>query len=174
MPLFMDIVAVVLLSWGLMVWLLIALKLAKREPVLPLEPRRPVPWEWFDVVAIVVAFIAFLLFFQFLAVEVCGLDPAQKWSELDARGKLFLLAADLAARISTVVLGIAILRSRSGATLDDIGLNLQPAASDGFRGAVTFLAAAPVVFGLQAIVTQLIPYKHQLLEAVQEKGSLPM
>jgi membrane protease YdiL (CAAX protease family) len=174
MPLFMDIVGVALLSWGLMVWLLIAVKLAKREPVLPQEPRRPVPWEWFDVAAIVVAFIAFLFLSQFIAVELCGLDPAQKWSELDARGKLVLLAADLAARIATFLVGIAILRSRSSATLDDIGLTLGPAAGDVVRGAATFLAAAPVVFGLQAIVTQLIPYKHQLLEAVQEKGSLPM
>jgi membrane protease YdiL (CAAX protease family) len=174
MPLFLVIVAVVILSWGLTAWLLMTFRLAKGEPVLPQEPRRPVPWEWFDVVAIVAAFIGLLFALQIVAAQLWRIDPALKWPQLDAQAKLVMLSAGVLAQMSTVAFGIAILRTRAVATLEDLGLNFKPLVRDMLCGAAVFLAAAPMVFGLQAIITQLIPYKHQLLDAVHEKNAQPM
>lgn len=70
---------------------------------------------------------------------------------------LYLLVASMVVNVSTVVSALAWIRLRRGATWADLGLVPERFGSDVLLGATTFLAIGIPLYGLQYVLTQIVP-----------------
>jgi membrane protease YdiL (CAAX protease family) len=161
-----------LFAAGLAVLVLTGGKLWRHETVLRYEPRRPVPWDGIDLLLIVCAFLLLQWMCIVIALQLAGISSTGNWTELSAQGKLAAIVGDLVSRLLTLAIGVAILVVRAGATATDLGLNWRPAMADIRCGILAFVASLPLVYGVQRLVTELIPYEHQLIDVVHSENGI--
>ncbi len=159
---------------GAVVWVWAARRLWRREPLLPYEPRRLVPWGGIDLAVVIAAIIFLQGLCLGVAVKWSGVQMPSDWNNLDPQTRFIVLSGNLAANVLTLLVAALILFWQTDARWSDLGINLQRAPYDVRCGAIAFAAAAPAVFGLQRLITTWVPYHHQLVTAVQEKNDLPM
>src|SRR5262249_6835251 len=95
--------------------------------------------------------------------------PGEK---LDEKTQLFVLQCNLAISVITFPAATAYLRLRSRATFTDLGFDVSRIGSDLWCGTVAFVAAAPVVYAIQAIFVMFIQHKHPLLDALENQPSV--
>jgi membrane protease YdiL (CAAX protease family) len=174
MDLFLNLLIDAIFIGGFILWGWIATRLWRRQTLLPYEPRRPVPWGAIDLVVVIGAFIFLQGLCLGVAVKWSGVEMPSNWTNLDPRARFVLLSGNLVATVLTLLAAALILPWQSGASRRDLGINLNRVPHDLRCGAIAFLAAAPAVFGLQRLITQWIPYQHQLVTAVQEKNDTAM
>lgn len=159
---------------GFIVWVWVAVRLWRREAVLPYEPRDPVPWGGIDL-AVVVGAIIFLQGLSLgVAVKWSGVEMPNSWNNLDAQERFVVLTANVAANVLTLLAATLILFCQTAAGWRDLGVDPRRAPYDLRCGVIAFAAAAPVVFGLQWLVTHFVPYQHDLVTAIQEKNDAAM
>jgi membrane protease YdiL (CAAX protease family) len=163
------LVPIVLVA-SLWVWARIASKLWRHEPILPRQWQKPVPWDGIDVVMIVAAYIVAVIFCDFIAMRTFGIHGPIDPNRSDPQFHLALLAGNVAASVEIFVIALCILRLRSGATLPQMGFDLRYVSDDVATGFAAFLAAAPLVYGIQWILTDWlqISYEHPLIKAAGE------
>ena len=174
MPHFLEIVGNPIFVGGLIAWIWLAVRAWRGRPILPYEPRRPVPWGGIDLAVVVAAMIFLQGLCLGLAVKWSGIELPNNWSDLDANARFVVLTGNLVANALTLVAAVLILFWQTAVEWSDLGVDLRRATYDMRCGAIAFVAAAPVVFGLQWLITQWVPYQHQLISAVQEKNDMPM
>lgn len=58
LSLFANVAALAVIIGGISVWAVIISRVRQRRPLVPFEPRRPVPWNMFDVLAILLAYVS--------------------------------------------------------------------------------------------------------------------
>jgi membrane protease YdiL (CAAX protease family) len=164
-----NVLVAAILLCGVAAWSLIGTKLRKRETILPYEPREPVPWEFTDLLIFV--FIFFVVGQACLATAIAwsGIPLPKKGEEPSAKLQLVLLECNATAGALTLVAGMLILRLRRRATWGDLGFDLSRIWYDLCCGSVAFVAAAPIVYAIQAIIVQWIPYTHPLIQAIADK-----
>ena len=174
MPHFLEIVGNPIFVGGLIAWIWLVVRAWRGRPILPYEPRRPVPWGGIDLAVVVAAMIFLQGLCLGLAVKWSGIELPNNWNDLDSNARFVVLSGNLVANALTLVVAVLILFWQTAAEWSDLGINLRWATYDLRCGAIAFVAAAPVVFGLQWLITQWVPYQHQLLSAVQEKSDVAM
>lgn len=171
MSVFLNLVAYMLMVGGILVWIWAANRLFLRQPVLPYEPRRQVPWEGIDVLVILFASVLLQTECIYIGLKLVGVTSWENWDDLDAHAKFVSILADLISRFIIVFLGASILVLRARATRKDLGINPSRTVYDFRCGALAFLASLPLVYGLQAIVLDWIKYKHQIIDVVEKAQS---
>ena len=172
MAVLLNLFAVALLFAGLAVWFWTITRFQQHLPVLPYEPRRPVPWEAIDLLLILCAFVLLQWQCIFLALKFAGVQPTENWTDLDSHAKTAVILCDLVSRFLTLFIGAAILVVRAGATSIDLGLNPRRTTYDLRCGALAFVASLPLVYAVQALVTHWVPYEHQLIDVVHEQNAV--
>jgi membrane protease YdiL (CAAX protease family) len=154
-------------------WMVLGVRLSNRERLLAYEPRRPVPWDGFDVLAAIAIFIIAQFACLSLAVNLFDATWPQDRKHASPQFELAAFTGNLAASVVTLCGCLALLKFRAGATLTDLGFDLRKVPHDLKTGLVAFVAAAPVVYGIQVVLVQVIgiKYDHPLINAVEDRPS---
>ena len=172
-PFIAQLLLGLIFAGGLFMWLRMIGRLMRREPLIDRQWEKPVPWEGVDVLLIVGTFIITQFICGFIALRTFGVHMPFDLSHTDPQRDLAILSGNLAASIETFVIGVCILRLRCGASLTEMGFDLRYFSEDVATGLAAFLIAAPVVYGVQLILVELIgiKYEHPVIEAVKEAPS---
>ncbi len=164
----MSVVGAVL-TGALITWAWVASRLWRGQALLPYEPRRLVPWSGVDLLLIVAVYLLAQVIAQTAAARWAGLPQLAEGEKFDARATFVLLAAHLVGNLITLTIALCLLVLRAGASLRDLGIEAARIAADLKCGVVAFLAAGPLVYAVQALVVQWIPYEHPLVDAMQKQ-----
>lgn len=154
---------------GLTIWGCIAARAYFRKPILCREPRRPVPWDGWDLILIFGTLLVGEQFAFYFGFKWSGVPLPRTPSELGSTGALIMLIASAAARVVTLLLAIALLVGRKGSTASDLGFNARQFPRDVMIGTIGFLAIAYPVYAVQYLLTLIIPYEHPLIDVVQKQ-----
>lgn len=179
-----------------MVWAAIFARLRRGLPILPYEPRRPVPWTALDLA---VFLLVYLLVSVFAVVVVAlpaesptsapaggdrvvgessgdsvdiavNVDEAEEEESEPADGERLktIIIVDIATKLFTCAFAVVWLRRRCNATAADFGLVRSKIAGDVVLGVTAFLALMLPVYVIQLAMTQLItPSRHPLIIELQ-------
>jgi membrane protease YdiL (CAAX protease family) len=164
-----TILTTLVFGCGILAWTWILGHRRNGGQLLSLEPHVVVPWDAFDLLALVIIYV--------FVTEVC-LNLGARWSgiSIPALGEkpgpdfeLLMVRCNLAISAITILGSVAFIHFRVGATATDFGLNIDHLPKDIWTGAVAFVAIAPAVYLIQEIGTLLIPYEHPLIDELQHK-----
>jgi membrane protease YdiL (CAAX protease family) len=144
------------------VWVGIAWRLVERRPLVAYEPRLRVRWNIADV---------FFLFVLWPILELGALRLAIPRAELlSGAFSAASLAAVTSAHALWVVVALVYLEARTGVRARGFGFDTSQLGRDIRLGALAFLAAAPVVYGIQLLVSQFWePLEHPLAKLIMQK-----
>lgn len=154
---------------GLAAWSWMIGKWQTGHSVLPLEPRRPVPWEGVDLLLILAAFVLIESLCLEVGLRLANVPRPIDWKDPSEQIKMVALSSDMLARIAALLVAIAILTLRARATETDLGLNAAKIPFDLKCGAIAFAAAIPVVYVVQLATQLLVKYEHPLINAIEEQ-----
>ncbi|HEV3137200.1 MAG TPA: JDVT-CTERM system glutamic-type intramembrane protease [Pirellulales bacterium] len=160
LPVAFVVVYGVLLFGSAGVWLVITRRLERRQPVIAHEPHAVVPWTGWDVI--------------FLACVALALESAALRGSLrDGELPLELTATDVvvqsAAHLVWLAFGIAFLWAKVGAKPDDVGFDVTKLRGDLRLGGRVFLSVLLPVYGIQLLLTQLMPSEHPLARLAKQQ-----
>lgn len=165
----------------LWVWVWGARRVRAAVPLLPLEPRRSVPWRGPEVAAVAglfLALIAVALHAEFAEQRAASSAAAPRDDGQSTPDEPFdpddaarQLAADATFRGVLFAALVAFLVAVRGAGSRDLGLSWQRAGGDLWIGAGAFLAALGPVYAVQLVLLALFPRaaeKHPILQLLTE------
>jgi hypothetical protein len=147
-----------------MVWSAVARRSARGQPPVEFEPRLRVTWSGFDLLVLGIAFLCCeMVAAAFTGVTAGGMSGPT------------LLAASLA-RLFWLAFTVLYLVFKSGAYLDDLGLDTSRLARDARLGGMIFLAAIVPVYAIQLFFVYVIdiPSEHPVLQLTQQQPSVWM
>src|SRR3954447_14921370 len=145
---------VLLFAGGIWAWALT--RVSRRLPVLSYEPRRPVPWTGWDVLVVVLAWLAL----QTLAVrQISRLEGIDLHAEnLDPTVLLVPSIVGSAFGGALAIGGMVLwLKLGRGARLAELGL-VGSATKDLSVGVAGFAAASILIYPLMLLLTQWVAY----------------
>ena len=147
---------------SLAMWVKLLPRLARREPLLNYDPRRPVPWNGLMLLAVVMVYLASMVVAARLAGLELGADSGPSTAAKTARAMLAMSFASL----FTVGVALVILFGYLRATLADLGLPTRwvDVPGDVKLGLAGYFTMVAPVFAVQFLVTQLLEYEHPLIE----------
>lgn len=153
-----------LMMASLVVWLNVARRLSEGDTLVPYEPRLRAPWNVVDVLWLVLAWPIF---------ELVALRAAAPGDTIEGGGlSIAGLAGVTAGHFLWTVAAIFYLEVRTGARAREFGFDATNLARDARLGGLTFLAAAPLVYGVQIVVSKFWPpLEHPLAKLVSEQNS---
>jgi membrane protease YdiL (CAAX protease family) len=153
-----------LMMASLVVWLNAARRLAEGETLVPYEPRLRAPWNVIDVLWLVLAWPIF---------ELAGLRLAATGDAIGDGGlSMAGLAGVTAGHFLWAVAAIIYLELRTGAKAHEFGFDTTQLKEDVRLGGLTFLAAAPLVYGVQIVVSKFWPpLEHPLAKLISAQNS---
>jgi membrane protease YdiL (CAAX protease family) len=135
-------------------------KAARGEVLVPVAPRRPVPWNAGHI-ALVLIYLLGPLILAHLQLPLA--DDAAEPMEMTADGLVWALLFVSVAGVIVVSVTLAACRL-AGATWRDLGWRPDKAASDVSLGVTAFLALAAPIYLLQWWLTLLYPSQHPIIE----------
>jgi membrane protease YdiL (CAAX protease family) len=151
-----------LMTASLVVWLSVARRLSEGERLVPYEPRLRAPWNFVDLLWLVLAWPIF----ELVALRVAA--PGDTIA--DGGFSMAGLAGVTAGHFLWTVAAIFYLEMRTGARAREFGFDTSRLPQDVRLGSLAFLAAAPLVYGVQIVVSQFwTPLEHPLAKLVSEQ-----
>ncbi|HEV7222802.1 MAG TPA: CPBP family intramembrane glutamic endopeptidase [Pirellulales bacterium] len=158
----LSILVIALIAASLIVWAGVAAKWRQGAPIVPYEPRPPVPWTIVDLFAIAVVYV---LTNVALVVGLRGIAGTGKEQSLGSIAAA-LLATSLA-NLTTAGLAIFWVRRRAGASWADLGFRFDRAVGDLRLGLLAFAAVSAPVYLLQTLLSQWVKEQHPIIEMLQ-------
>jgi len=149
-------------------WLVLSTRLA-RGPILPYEPRRPVPWHgvWTLLPIVLVAFT--------VLAAIRGDDLTQDAASASTTDLIERIAQGSVQQAAFVAAFLAVVMFVSGATRADFGLptNAIQFARDVRIGVVTWLASLVPVYGVQALLISFFGHAegHPLIKIIEQHAN---
>jgi membrane protease YdiL (CAAX protease family) len=166
-PLAMKLLIGAVICGGAVVWEWMARRARRHLPIVPYEPRRPVPWGPNDLV-LTILFVLVLGYIAGKTVDHLFLgQPANA-------AKAAEFYANSAVELCGLAIGIALMRFQADANWSDLGLNLSRPGRDIGLGAAAFLACVAPICGLQALLESRLNYTHPLVEALRAQPDKAM
>jgi membrane protease YdiL (CAAX protease family) len=158
-----------LILGSLLGWTVALVRLAGGRPLVPYSPRRPVPWAFFDLLALV----AITLVTGAVVQLASGLSGRDDSAALTLGEQRLQTAGVIVASLLSIAVGLPLVWLRTGATPADFGWDCGQATNDLRRGIIGFVLLAPPVLGLQALLVLFWkPSKHPLIEGLKETPDL--
>lgn len=173
MTLLFQLIMLVVLAGSGAGWTLAIGRMARKQPVLLRVPRSPVPWGLLDLLLATVLIMAFQLINAFVLTKEFGIDPTRGWDKLPVHDVARVLFCESAVNLAAIAIALAAIGLRTRARAPDFGMSQSHVRQDLWLGAVAFAMLAPVVYGLQRILTIWFPYDHPLI-SVLEKHPKPI
>ena len=195
LPLVLKIAHLAIFASSLSVWFVVIRRLRRGQPILPFEPRRPVPWQGVDLAFILLAFVLIpgLVLLAILGPsraahtaakpavpELTQKAPAdnapaeEKGEAAEVSSEAFEAEAAGKLLFSAIAVGWVVFRVR--ANFKDLGFDLSHIGSDLVLGLGTFLATVLPVTLIQDSLedTKIRPYDHPLIRAIKNHPNLWM
>jgi membrane protease YdiL (CAAX protease family) len=163
----LTLVAAVAIVGSIAIWATVIARSSRGEELVPLEPRRPVPWTFFDLVLVMMAHVLFTGLGGVLLRDVWNIPLPAGLRELEPEQVGPVQLSYMAAVVATLVFALALVRLRVGATAADLGFMPRRVLYDVALGATGFLALAAPVYALQATLVYFFPIQHPLIDLVQ-------
>lgn len=160
----MQYFAAMLGTLSLLVWAWAAARVSRGEPLVAYVPRRPVPWQGADLLAIAVFFAAAIGLFATAFSSAIG----------DGRGPIkdeVAMAAGASANALTIGFALIWLVRRTGAEASDLGWRRETLGRDVRIGLVAFAALSAPVYALQLFLSQFSSQQHPIIEALGKDPS---
>ncbi len=164
------LIPLMLLAGGWCWWLAIG-RLRAGQPLLPWDPRRPVPWDALDLLLTLLIAAGTQTAAGLLARQFVEVPEGASLKDLDVDSRAVLVLAGSAASVLAMVLSIGAIVLRTGATRRDFGVELHKLADDLRLGLIAFVMLAPIVYLIQLILVQWFESKHPLVELLRENPS---
>ena len=167
-------VAVGVILCSLAIWIVVIGRLIRRQPILPLRARRPVPWGLVHVGIIGLVYVGLEIAAAVWVGRQAGVPAGQSVS-MEALGMNWmpvLLGATAAAKVMALAFGTAVLYLFARAKADDLGFGMKNLGSQILLGIVAFVAIAPPVFAIQMLTQMMVEYKHPLIEFLKAESSV--
>lgn len=151
---------------GITNWIRALVGMGRGKPMVPWEPRRPVPWGFFDLL-IAMALVIGAAIISAKAFQVIGWLPARfDVAKATPHQTALLLLADGGSRLLVMPLLLWLIAWRTGAKLSDFGIVPGKFWYDVKLGVGAFTMLIPLVFIIQAILTRYQKYEHELLNVL--------
>lgn len=157
-----GLAALSLLVFGIWGWGQVVTRWRRGEPILPWEPRRPVPWTLFDLLLMLGGFVvaqmtAAAVLRQGLGKQAINLETANE-GQLTA-----LVAAQGLANLAAWALAVGVVVGRAKGEGRDLGLSAAHLSRDVKMGVAAFFTLALPVLAMQAALVQWMPSEHPLI-----------
>ena len=164
----LQLFAALLATLSVVAWGWVAARVARGDPVVAYEPRRPVPWRGLDLLIIA------LFFATTAALLALGLALVLDSGGPDEKVKRFEVAllAGTAANVLTIGFALVWLVRRAGAQASDLGWRRDTLGSDVQLGLGAFAALGAPVYGLHFVLSQFSSQQHPIIELFGEQPSV--
>jgi membrane protease YdiL (CAAX protease family) len=169
-----GLVAIAVIAGFFVCWILAIIKLLRRQPLLPYEPRRPVPWGLVDLGLVVVVLVLAAVGSSYLLKSQFGPGAGTENQPFTLQQNMLIILADTAMKVAAMAIVTPIMMLRTGCTLRDLGIVPKEAGRDICIGVAAFCMLAPIVYAIQAALTLLQPYKHPLIEMLTKTPDLQL
>ena len=163
----LTLIAAAAIVGSIVIWAGVIARTTRGQEIIPLEPRRPVPWALLDLLLIFMAYLLFNGLAGLMLREVWNIRLPDDIRDMEAEHIAPLQLGYMAVALATLVFGVALTRLRVGATTSDFGLSLRRIHYDFALGLAGFIALAAPVYILQAILVYFFPIQHPLIDLVQ-------
>jgi membrane protease YdiL (CAAX protease family) len=153
------IASVILWTAALRIW-------QSGRPLIPIQSHST-PWGVVDLAIAIGIWVACIGFADAVRLFITGTDSRGPLDALDPTAQIVVLWISGLATLGICVLIAAALFVRHRVTLSDLGWNSQHVASDVVLGLKAFAMLAPIVYGIQLLLTRLVESKHPLIEMLK-------
>ena len=170
----LGLVALGVIAGFFVCWILAFIKLFRRQPFLPYEPRRPVPWGLVDLGLVIVVLLLAAVSSSYLLKSQFGPEGGTENQPFTLQQNMLIILADTAMKVAAMAIVTPIMMLRTGCTLRDLGIVPKEAGRDIIIGLTAFCMLAPIVYAIQAALTLLQPYKHPLIEMLTKTPDLQL
>jgi membrane protease YdiL (CAAX protease family) len=141
-----------------------ALGVSPRLPLVAWRSRGPVPWAFFDLLALVGIWLVGSLAASII-LHQSGWLPAGDVEKLSLTERQALIVGNVAIELAILAIGLPLIALRAGATLRDFGWPASDFWSDVKLGLIGFAMLAPPVYAIQGLLVYFWqPSKHPLTE----------
>ncbi|HVA51629.1 MAG TPA: CPBP family intramembrane glutamic endopeptidase [Pirellulales bacterium] len=174
------LVFLAMLAMSVAAWTLIAHRLRQGRAMLPLTPRRAVPWRGLDLLMVIV----FYVFARSALWTVCSvIASAAGWTDDATRlaalppdstdpDKFALdLASNTAGNLATIGFVLLWILSHTDASWSDLGWRRETVRDDLRAGLLAFAAIAAPIYGLQALLSAFVTQRHPIIEVLERHPS---
>ncbi|HUY34814.1 MAG TPA: CPBP family intramembrane glutamic endopeptidase [Pirellulales bacterium] len=170
MSVLMPFTVATLVAANLWLWFLLVGRWRQGRALVPLEPRRPVPWTGLDVAAVALGY--FLVSNIVVALMPAAGQPMVASGEADAATDTTRTPARLmgiaAVNLATLAAAIFWIRRRRRAEWADLGFDRSRLSADVRLGLAAFAVVSVPIYAMQAGLTQLTtPSEHPIVKAWQ-------
>jgi membrane protease YdiL (CAAX protease family) len=162
-----TLIVILAIAASVSIWAIVIHRLRCGKEVIGFEPRRPVPWMLVDLVLVLMAYFLFMLLARWLLQDLWHIELPGDIRELRPEDLAAVQLSSMAASLATVIFAAILMRWHSGATASDMGLPLQHWRHDLVLGLVGIGALAAPVYALQALLTQMFPTQHPLIDLIE-------
>jgi membrane protease YdiL (CAAX protease family) len=171
-------IVAVMAALSVVAWSVVARRVWCQQPIVPLAPRRGVPWRFADLLMIaafyVLAQFAFVQIGALVAKSTAGIEDLDIWQD-SAEGatsamKLTVVsAANIATNLVTIAFALLWIFAYRNVTWADLGWRPDIVRNDVRLGVMTFAAIAAPIYGLQAYLSQFVNQQHPLIEVLSRE-----
>jgi len=166
--------AALFVSGSLTLWIRFIWRATEGQPILPYEPRRPVPWTIPGLLIVVVIFFAALALFSLLYLEPFAAReyPGFRARPFRARDELITSAQLLVfmlAQLTALLAALLGFRLVYRAQPEDWGLVTSHVSRDVFAALVAALAFLPPIYAMQSLLHRFISdAPHPIIRSLME------
>ncbi len=136
--------------------------------IVPLEPRRPVPWGLLDVIFTVFVFFAIQGAALLLIRHSFDVDLSLDLVKMTPNERAAVLLSGAVSSLLTAAISLAVIMLRTRADWSDMGIVGRQLASDVRLGVAAFVMLAPPVYAVQVLLVQWLSSQHPLIELLKE------
>ena len=176
------LLAAVMITLSAVAWAGIFMRGRAGLHVVPLAPRRPVPWSGVDLLMVAVFYVlahqAFWWIFSFMAFSASAAPSVRGAAEDSMLSEK--LATSTAANLLTIGFALLWIRSQTDVSWQDFGWRGEKVFGDLRLGLIAFAALAAPIYGLQAVLSsdfvkehfsELVKEQHPIIEELRRQPS---
>lgn len=152
-------------------WVLAFRRMRAGQPLLPWTPREPAPWNLVDLLSVAIVFLlAISAASWWMSFDVDPKAAELELEDLPVDQQIGILASIACASMFALMISIAIVRLRTGATIRDFGIDTTSILSDLRLSIVAFTMLTLPMLAIQGTLTLLIQPedRHPFIDMIME------
>jgi membrane protease YdiL (CAAX protease family) len=128
--------------------------LSPRLPLVAWSPRRPAPWAFFDLLAVIGISVVLSLALGALLLKLGWVHKVPDDAGLSLQERQVGTIVGIVVRLLVVTIGLWLIALRTGATLQDFGWSRRDTWPDLRLGLIGFVMVGPLVFAVQGLLVR--------------------
>jgi membrane protease YdiL (CAAX protease family) len=158
-----------LLPTNITLWILAIRRSLRQQPLVPWSPRRNVPWEFIDLLAVLLASLATVATLQLLVQFLLEIR-IEKIEDMNSQQRMWLIFASSIGLVLASLIVAGLIRWRTSATLEDLGFAGGHLAEDVRVGLIGFAMLILPILLVQAAFMKLFPEagQHPFVDLIRQ------